>query len=97
MLEYNVCKPEFLNGNDPEQIRLWLNGNVALGWRLVAIKGDFYIFERHLTPVAADLLPCGHSRDNLGGDFVGNSFCVACRDGQTVNAHRRADSPESNN
>lgn len=32
--------------------------------------------------VDADLLPCGHSRDNLGGDFVGNSFCVACRDGQ---------------
>jgi len=32
--------------------------------------------------VNADLLPCGHSYDNLGGDFVGNSFCVACRDGQ---------------
>ena len=32
--------------------------------------------------VQADLLPCGHSRDNLGGDFVGNSFCSACRDGQ---------------
>ena len=29
----------------------------------------------------ADLLPCGHSYDKLGGDFVGNSFCVACRDG----------------
>lgn len=47
MHEYEIIEPTFLNANNLEIIRLWLNGNEALGLEFVCMYGNAFVFKRH--------------------------------------------------
>jgi len=52
--EYNVASVEEVTLENAEIIRLFLNGNDAMGWEFVSMCGNFFVFRR-LTLHQADV------------------------------------------